>query len=129
MATEHPELELPRGARPDLKTMCAAIARLHSECYGRGPRRCRGYWAGPDAVLVLLENGLTQAEHLLIEHGKGDDVIARRRAMEQILEPRLLELVAGATGRSVITMLDATELDPAVSAHVYLLEPDGSEPD
>ena len=128
MASE-PELELPRAARRDLKPMCAAIARLHSETYGRGPRRCRGYWAGPDAILVLLENGLTQAEHLLIEHGKGADVIDRRRAMEQILEPRLLDLVAEATGRGVVTMLDATELDPAVSAHVYLLDPDGPERD
>ena len=129
MSSEHPELELPRAARRDLKPLCAAIARLHAERYGRGPRRCRGYWAGPDAILVLLENGLTQAEHLLIEHGQGEGVITRRRSMEHILEPELRVLVEDATGRDLITMLDATDLDPTVTAHVYLLEPNGSEPE
>ena len=110
MGDEQPELTLPAGARPDLKPLCAAIAHLHAERYGRGPRRCRGYWAGPDAILILLENGLTQAEHLLVENGHGEGVITRRRAMERILEPTLRDLVEEATGRRPLTMLEASDL-------------------
>ena len=39
-----------------------AMIRLYKEYFGRGPTQARAHWAGPDSLVVLLEDTLTPAE-------------------------------------------------------------------
>jgi uncharacterized protein YbcI len=50
-----------------------AMVRLYKELFGRGPTKARGSFAGPDTLVVVLENSMTVAERNLAalgEHGR-----------------------------------------------------------
>ena len=36
-----------------------AMVRLYKEAYGRGPTKARALFAGPDTLVVLLEDSMT----------------------------------------------------------------------
>jgi uncharacterized protein YbcI len=115
----------PAGAhdRDVLSEVCSRAAALFRTHWGRGPRKCRAHWAGPDTILVLLENGLTESERTLSAAGRGDDVLAGRRALNALVEPQLRAIVEDATGRPVAVFLGASRLAPDVTAEVFVLGP------
>jgi len=53
-----------------LAAISNAMVRLYKEQYGRGPTRARTEWAGPDQIVVTLEETLTLAERRLAELGE-----------------------------------------------------------
>jgi len=109
--------------------VCGEMARVFSERLGRGPKKCRATWAGRDVVVVMLDDGYSQADETLREAGRGAAVIAGRRMLLDVVEPEIRSLVTRATGRSVTTVLSATRLDPDMTAEVILLAPpDGARP-
>ena len=55
--------------------MSNAMVRLHKEQFGRGPTLVRSHFAGPDALLCVLEEVLLPAELKLIELGE-DGLVA-----------------------------------------------------
>lgn len=95
----------------ELSLLCGEVAALFRRRWGRGPVRTFAQWAGRNALIVLMDNGHTDAEKTL-------------RAAGHIQAERAL-------GRKVVTTLSATRLDPDISAEIFLLEPDGAvaEPD
>src|SRR5687767_2342882 len=106
----------------DLTALCGEVARLLAGRWGRGPRRCHGYWSGSDALLFLLEDGFTPAERSLAANGHAALVEQGRRAMYDVIEAELSRLVAQATGREVSVMLTADRVDPSVGALVFVLD-------
>ena len=115
------DVDPPAGG--GLSELCSSIARLYSERWGRGPQRCRAYWAGADILLVLLEDGHNPAERTLRAAGHIQEILGGRHALQRILEDDLCRLVEQATGRRVATVLSATRLEPDLSAEVFLLVP------
>jgi uncharacterized protein YbcI len=115
----------PAGAHDHdvLSEVCSGAAALFRSHWGRGPRKCRAHWAGPDTILVLLENGLTEAERTLAAAGRGEDVLAGRRALNALVEPQLRAIVQDATGRPVEVFLGSSRLEPDVTAEVFVLGP------
>jgi uncharacterized protein YbcI len=101
-------------------TTCAAISALVRERWGRGPRRSRAYWAGRDAMIVILDDAHTDAERTLIDHGHGEEVLAGRRLLAEITEPDVRRIAGEATGRSVRAALSQSALDPPASVIVLL---------
>lgn len=118
---QHPPSQSARhGERSTQSVVCAAISALVRERWGRGPRRSRAYWAGPDALLVLLDDAYTDAERTLLEGGHRDEVLAGRRLLGDLAEPELHRIAADATGRAVSAVLSQSTLDGAVSTIVFL---------
>lgn len=109
--------------RSTQSTVCAAIAALVRERWGRGPRRGRAYWAGADALLVILDDAHTDSERTLLRCGRGAEVIAGRRLLGELAEPELRDIAESATGRRVAAVLWQSSLSPALSTLVFLLEP------
>ena len=68
--------QLPEAAeifdRPpsSLAEISREMVRIYKEQFGRGPTRARTEWAGPDQLLVTLEETLTSAERRLAELGE-----------------------------------------------------------
>jgi uncharacterized protein YbcI len=123
------ELKSPGSARgvaaeSVLADVSAAVGRLFRDRWGRGPRKCRALWAGPDVLLVLVEGSRTVAEETLRAGGHEDQVLADRLTLQELIEVDLRSLVETATGRSVRTFLSAARVEPDVSAELFLLEPD-----
>src|SRR5215217_9194705 len=70
------------GGTSELQAVSNAMVRLHKEQFGRGPTNARSYFAGPDALLCVLQDVLLPAERKLVELGNADHVRASRVAFQ-----------------------------------------------
>ena len=125
MSQSPPSQALRQAGRGTQSIVCAAISALVRERWGRGPRRSRAYWAGRDALLVILEDAHTEAERTLLDRGHRDEVLSGRRLLGDLAEPDLRRIAEDATGRSVCAVLSQSTLAPAVSTVVFLFAPRG----
>jgi uncharacterized protein YbcI len=105
-----------------LTEVCGEVAAAFRRVWGRGPMRTSAHWAGPDIIIVVLQNGHTDAEKALRAAGYIQQLLEGRELLQTILEHELKEIVERATGRRVVTVLSATRLDPDLSAETFLLE-------
>ena len=119
-----PSSTRPAAAEQRLADLSAAIGRLFRDRWGRGPRKCRALWAGPDLLVVLVEGSRTVAEETLRAGGHEAQVLADRLTLQDLLEVDLRVLVETTIGRSVRTFLSAARVEPDVCAELFLLEPD-----
>lgn len=99
-----------------------AVAHLYRERLGRGPERARTTIRG-DTVLVMIEDGLTRPERLLVEHGRGDDVLRMRRALQVAMKDDFVAAVERATERRVIAFMSDQHVEPDVACEVLVLAP------
>jgi uncharacterized protein YbcI len=97
---------------------------LWNERWGRGPQRCRAYWAGTDLIVAILAGGQTPAERSLQAAGQSALVLQARERLHEMIEGDMRKLVESATGRSVVTVLHAARLEPELSAHIFVLRAD-----
>ncbi len=103
------------------------MVALFRDFLGKGPERCKSYWAGPDLLVIMLGGGYTVAEKTLYEAGQGQAVQDSRHALQKTLAARMQTTVERLTGRSVIAFMSASHQDPDLSAELFVLEPE--EPD
>jgi uncharacterized protein YbcI len=103
--------------------MAAAFRRT----WGRGPIKTNAHWAGPNMLVVLLENGHNDEEKAIRAAGHIQHLLEGRQLLARILEHELSAIVEDATGRKVSTMISGTRLDPDLSAEVFVLEDCGFE--
>jgi uncharacterized protein YbcI len=121
-ATEAPVKRASRS-NDQLSQVCAAFASVFRRAWGRGPVRTTAHWAGPNALLVLLENGHTEAEKTMRAAGHIQELLGGRHLLQVLIEDDLKVSVEQILGRSVETVLSATRLDPDLSAEIFLLKP------
>ena len=100
-----------------------AMVALFRDFLGKGPERCKTYWAGSDLLVVLLGGGYAVAERTLYDAGEGNAVQASRHALQMTLEARSTALVEELTGREVVAFMSASHQDPDLSAELFLLAP------
>src|SRR3954462_9272520 len=77
------------------------MGRLYKEHFGRGPTRVRSHFAGPDTVIVLLEDTLTPAERSLVGMGELQRLRDSRLFFQYATEDQLVGVVEAAVGRKV----------------------------
>ncbi len=125
------EAPSPRSsARVDpLSEISGQIAGAYRRIWGRGPVRTTAQWAGPNMLVVLLEDGHTDQERALLAAGHRRELLEGRRVLHSMIERSVDEIVTRATHREVVTTLSATRLDPDMTAEIFLLGPAPSTPD
>ena len=125
------EESFPNAARQQGRQIADEIARVMSEQIGRGPVSCRVIVNG-DAVIAILHGSLTKAEQTLVEHGRTAEVLALRRALQQLAGPAFIAEVQRITGRKVETFMSTNHAAPDCAAEIFLLsgplDPDDPEP-
>jgi uncharacterized protein YbcI len=101
------------------------MVRLYKEHFGR-PKSARTYWAGPDALVVFLEDTLTQAERNMVERDGHERVREKRVTVQYSTVREFCEPVERITGRKVRSFLSAadTEVD-GLSMETFVLHPAG----
>jgi uncharacterized protein YbcI len=104
-----------------LADICGQIAGAFRRKWGRGPVKTTAHWAGPNMLVVLLENGHTEAEKTMRAAGHIQQLLDGRQLLQTSLNEELEAIVAKATGRTVLTILSATRLDPDLSAEIFVL--------
>jgi uncharacterized protein YbcI len=99
------------------------MVRLYKSLFGRGPMRTRTNYAGPDTVIVTLENSLTPAERTLSEMGEHQRLRDVRLFFQYARENDFREVVERITGRRVRAFVSGMDAAQDVSCEVFYLEP------
>jgi len=104
------------------------MVRLYKEYFGRGPTQARTQWAGPDALVVFLEDTLTPAERGLVAMGEHQRLRDTRMFFQYATIREFCEPVEVITGRKVRSFLSGidTEVD-GLSTETFVLHPEGYE--
>src|SRR5437588_12721168 len=103
MSTEEPHVEPTEGeSRTNmLMEISNTMVRLYKELFGRGPTKARTHWTGPDALTVILEDTLTQAERNMVKMGEHQRLRDTRMFFQYSTVREFCEPVERITGRTV----------------------------
>jgi uncharacterized protein YbcI len=103
-----------------------AMVRLYKELFGRGPTKARANFAGPDTLVVVLENSMTVAERNLAalgEHGRLRDA---RLFFQYAAEHEFRTTVERILGRRTVAFVSGMDTREDVAVEVFTLEPQAS---
>jgi uncharacterized protein YbcI len=98
-----------------------AIVGLMREYTGRGPTRARTT-IRENVIVVMLEQTLTKGEQVLVEKGRGENVLALRREYQEAMREAGVARIAELTGHTVLAMMSANHLDPDLAAEIFVLD-------
>jgi uncharacterized protein YbcI len=113
-----PERESSSSLTAEIST---AIVRMLREYTGRGPTKAHTT-VRDNVVLVMLEAALTKGEKVLVQKGRGDNVLALRHEFQEAMREESSAKIAELTGRNVTAMMSANHLDPDLGAEIYVLD-------
>jgi uncharacterized protein YbcI len=103
----------PMQGTSKLLEVSNAMVALHKEQFGRGPTRARANFAGPDALMCVLEDALLPAERKLVELGDAGRVRDARTAYQAATAQDFIAAVEGIVHRRVRAF--ASGVDPGSS--------------
>jgi uncharacterized protein YbcI len=111
------------AANHQLMRLSDGMVRIYKEQFGRGPTRVRSNFAGPDAVMVVLEDTFTPAERNLAAMGEHQRLRDARLFFQYASEDVLIGTVEEVLGRRVRAFISGLDAAKDVSAEVFILEP------
>ena len=100
-----------------------AIVKLHKEQFGRGPTYARAEFAGPDALVCILEGALLPAERALVELGEESRVRELRTVLQAGTHQRFVDTVEEITGRKVRAFSSSIDPIAGIVFETFALEP------
>jgi uncharacterized protein YbcI len=98
------------------------MVRLYKQLFGRGPTQARTSFAGPDTIIVTLEDSLTPAERTLADMGEHQRLRDVRLFFQHARAADFREVIEQATGRRVRAFVSGIDTANDVSAEVFYLE-------
>jgi uncharacterized protein YbcI len=107
----------------ELQELTNAMVRLYKELFGRGPTKARTHYAGPDTVLVTIENSLTPSERNMLALDEHQRVREIRMFFQHASEREFSETVESITGRKVRAFVSGMDTQRDVSSEIFYLEP------
>lgn len=127
-AGRQPASSASRPRREDLTSaplleISNAMVQLYKEAFGRGPTKARTTFAGPDLVLVLLEDAFTVTERTLLSLGEIETLRESRLVVQEALEERARSAVQGALGRQTLAFITGIDPRRGVAINLFTLDP------
>lgn len=123
------QLSVVNGDASQPQSMLSAISnemvRIYKQQFGRGPTKTRTNWAGPDGLVVTLEDTLTPAEHRLRDLGEHQRLRDLRTLFQYADVGLFCEPVERLTGRKVRAFLSGIDTRADVATETFLLHPEG----
>jgi uncharacterized protein YbcI len=102
------------------------MVRLYKAQFGRGPTSTRTLFAGPDTVVVVLEDTLTPAERNLVALGEHQRLRDTRMFFQYATVREFCEPVERMTGRKVRAFLSSIDtLADGLAVETFVLHPEG----
>ena len=106
-----------------LLEICNATVRLYKTAFGRGPTHARARYAGPETLVVLLQDTMTPAERQLAALGEHERLRAQRRLLHTVIEDEIRSVVERILERSTLSLISGFDTQRDVAAEVILLAP------
>ena len=115
------------GARTEsvLSSISNEMVRLYKEQFGRGPTKTRTEWAGPDVLVVTLEQTFTPAERSLQRMGAHQRLRALRLLFQYAEVATFCEPVERLVGRKVRAFISGIDTQADMATELYVLHPRG----
>jgi len=102
------------------------MVQLYKEQFGRGPTKTRTLWAGPDVLVVVLEDTLTPAERNLVDLGEHHRLRDLRTFFQYSSVREFCEPIERITGRKVRAFISGIDTDAdGLSLETFILHPGG----
>jgi uncharacterized protein YbcI len=117
-----PDAALDNGV---LSTISNEMVRLYKEQFGRGPTKTRSTWAGPDTIVVILEQTFTPAERRLRQMGEHARLRELRMLFQYAELPRFCEPIERLTGRKVRAFVSGLDAEADLATEMFILHPAG----
>lgn len=106
-----------------LAVISREMVRIYKEQFGRGPTKTRTNFAGPDIVIVTLEDSLTPAERSLAEMGEHQRLRDTRLYFQHATEEQFKGVIERILDRRVRAFISGIDTRQDVSSEVFYLEP------
>jgi uncharacterized protein YbcI len=106
-----------------LAAISNALVALHKEQFGRGPTRARTEYAGPDALICIMEDALLPAERAMVEMGEAHRVQESRLFFQSATADQFIAAVEELTQRKVRAFASATDPIAGVVMENYVFVP------
>jgi uncharacterized protein YbcI len=111
------------GAGSVLLQLSNAFVRLYKDAFGRGPTKARAQFAGPDTLIVPLEDSMTVAERNLAAMGEHGRLRDSRMFFQYALEDEFRAVVERLLGRRTIAFVSGIDTRHDISVELFTLEP------
>jgi uncharacterized protein YbcI len=99
---------------------------------GRGPRKARADFAGPDALVCVLYDALLPAEQAMVSMGEQQRVRESRMFLQVATSTEFVRAIEEIVYRKVHAFASATDPDVGVVMEIFVFEPqvsaDGGPP-
>ena len=103
------------------------MVRLYKEQFGRGPTKTRTNWAGPDMLVVTLEQTFTPAERSLARMGEHQRLRDLRLLFQYASVETFCEPIERLIGRKVKAFVSGIDTKADLATELYVLHPRGYE--
>jgi uncharacterized protein YbcI len=123
MDDERPPAHGPPSEQGTLSAISNEMVRIYKEHFGRGPTKTRTVWAGPDNVLVTLEQTLTPAERKLVELGEQGRLRDLRLLFQYAEVADFCEPIERLTGRKVRAFVSGIDARADLASELFVLHP------
>jgi uncharacterized protein YbcI len=110
-----------------LSAISNEMVRIYKEQFGRGPTKTRTQWAGPDIIIVTLEQTLTPAERKLVELGEHGRLRDLRLLFQYAEVGSFCEPIERLTGRKVRCFVSGIDALADLATEMFVLHPAGYE--
>jgi uncharacterized protein YbcI len=114
--------------RSPLLEISNAMVRLYKDAFGRGPTKVRAHFAGPDTLVVLLEDTMTVAERNLVAMGEDERIREIRSLFGRALERELRDAVERILERRSVAYVSGFDTQHDLAVEVFTFEPIDSPP-
>lgn len=108
-----------------LSAISNEMVRIYKDQFGRGPTKTRTQWAGPDVLVVTLEQTFTPAEHKLRELGEHARLRELRLLFQYAEAVTFCEPVERLTGRTVRAFISGIDTEADLASEMFVLHPAG----
>ena len=106
-----------------LSAISNEMVRIYKAQFGRGPTKTRTNWAGPDILVVTLEETLTPAERSLLRLGETERLRDLRDLFQHAEIAAFCEPVERLTGRKVRAFLSGFDPEADMASELFILHP------
>jgi uncharacterized protein YbcI len=108
-----------------LGALSREMVRIYKDQFGRGPTKTRSSWAGPDILVVLLEDTFTPAERRLRKIGEHKQLRDLRLLFQYAEVDAFCKPVERLTGRKVRAFVSGIDTESDVATEMFILHPEG----
>jgi uncharacterized protein YbcI len=114
-------------AQSILSAISNEMVRIYTEQFGRGPTKTRTNWAGPDVVIVTLEDTFTPAERSLRKLGEHERLRELRMLFQYAEIHVFCAPIERLTGRKVKAFVSGIDTEADLATETFVLHPVGYE--